>query len=141
MHPVRFGVRALALRLRLAVMMRRRSLPDLLKALTPSSLQTNRNGKAPLSAIKKSLSDAENLIAHVPLAPDTCLYRALSRYAILRSAGHPARFVMGIKPDSDEIAGHAWVELSGEPFDEDVDPSLVVTFAYPEPFGSIGTAL
>jgi hypothetical protein len=67
--------------------------------------------------------------------PDTCLYRALARYGVLRSAGYPARFVMAINPASGgkeaDIAGHAWVELDGEPYGETVDPDLVVTYSYP----------
>jgi hypothetical protein len=130
--PVRFGAKALALRFRLEAMMRRRSLPDLLQALTPSSPRAARDLAAPLAALRASLSATEDILARVPLAPDTCLYRALTRYAILRSAGYPARFVMGVRPGAGEIAGHAWVELAGEPFDEDLEPDLVVTYAYPE---------
>lgn len=143
LEPVRFGVKALVMRLRIHAMMRRRSLPDLLKTLTPTSPRPalgrdfNLNDKAPLSALQASLSASETLVSRFPLAPDTCLYRALTRYAILRSEGYPARFVMGVLPGPGDIAGHAWVELSGEPFDEDVDPALTVTFAYPEIAGPI----
>jgi hypothetical protein len=135
--PVRFGAKALALRFRLEAMMRRRSLPDLLQALTPSPPRAARGREvvyrtAPLAALRASLSATEDILARFPLAPDTCLYRALTRYAILRSAGYPARFVMGVRPGAGEIVGHAWVELAGEPFDEDLEPDLVVTYAYPE---------
>lgn len=139
LEPVRLVAKAVVLRLRLAAMMRERSLPELLEALTPGSpggttsewIGPRADRAVPLPQIQKSLSATEEILARVPIAPDTCLYRALARYAILRSAGHPARFVMGIQPGRDEITGHAWVELGGEPVGEDVDPDIVVTFAYP----------
>jgi hypothetical protein len=139
--PVRFGAEALALRLRLEAMMRRSSLPALLRSLTKSP-SPGAGGNAPgraasLAALQMSLSASEDILARVPIAPDTCLYRALTRYAILRSAGYPARFVMGVRPGTSEIAGHAWVELAGEPVGEELDPDLVVTYAYPDEAGPI----
>jgi hypothetical protein len=131
--PVRFGTRTVALRLGLAWMMHRRSLPDLLRALTPSRPPPS---PAPLASVEQALSAAEDLVARLPLVPDGCLYRALARYSVLRSAGHPARFVMGILPKTGELSGHAWVELNGEPYGEDVDPALVVTYSYPSPIES-----
>lgn len=123
---VRFGARAVALRLRLAAMVRDRSMPDLLRALTPTS-----SGVTPLPSLGRALSASEALFARVPVAPDTCLYRALARYAILRGGGHPARFVMGVLPGQPDIMGHAWVEIEGRPYREVVDPALVVTYSYP----------
>ena len=82
-----------------------------------------------------TIDDAQALLSRLRLVrvvPDTCLYRSLARYSILRRAGHPARFVMGLRPSAPEILGHAWVELDGIPVGEAVDPELVVTFAYPD---------
>jgi hypothetical protein len=126
---VRFGAKAVALRLRLAALVRDRSMPDILRELTPSTPRSPR--ATPLPSLGRALTASEALFARVPVAPDTCLYRALARYAILRSGGHPARFVMGIRPGQPEITGHAWVEIEGRPYREDVDPGLVVTYSYP----------
>ena len=129
---VRFGAKAVALRLRLAAMLRDRSMPELLRDLTPRSPRSPRTPRStPLPSVQVALSAAEALLARVPVAPDTCLYRALARYSILRSAGHPARFVMGIRPGAPDITGHAWVEIDGRPYREDVDPALIVTYSYP----------
>lgn len=127
---VRLGARAIALRLRLASMLRRRSLPDLLRAITPAPAATD---PAPLASVEQALAAAERLAERARVVPDTCLYRALTRYAVLRSAGHPARFVMGVERVAPDIEGHAWIELHGEPYGETVDPSLVVTYSYPAP--------
>jgi hypothetical protein len=123
-----FGAQAISLRLRLAAMLRRRSLPDLLGSLTPPE----RAGRpAPLPAVEQALAVTEGILGRIPAVPNTCLYRSLARYAVLREAGYPARFVMAVDPAEDDIAGHAWVELDGAPRGEAVDPGLVVTYSYP----------
>lgn len=125
---VRLGAQVITLRLRLSSLLRRRSLSDLLESLTPPRY----GAEAPLHAAASALSAAELLVSRVPTVPNTCLYRALARYAVLRSAGHPARFMMALDPSrGDDIEGHAWVELDGAPFGEVVDPGLVVTYTYP----------
>lgn len=123
----------MALRLGLARRVRKNSLPDLLRSLTPARPAAR---PVTLTSVEQSLLAAEGILERVPLLPDGCLYRALARYAVLRSAGHQARFVMGILPKSDDIKGHAWVELEGEPYGEELDPALVVTYSYPGLIGS-----
>jgi hypothetical protein len=128
-HRARLSAQAIALRLRLGALLRGRSLPGLLGFITPKPPAIR---PAPLPLAYEALRVAEGLLERLRIAPDTCLYRALARYAVLKSAGHPARFLMGIKPPTNtEITGHAWVELDGKPAFEAVDPDLVITFAYP----------
>jgi hypothetical protein len=126
-HRVRLGALTLSLRLRLDRMLKRHSLPALLGALTPQST----SARVPLPTVEDALLGAERVIEHLRVVPDTCLYRALGRYAVLRRAGHPARFVMGLSPRAPEITGHAWVELDGAPLGETLDDDLVITYAYP----------
>lgn len=49
---------------------------------------------------------------------DTCLYRALARYALLSEHGAGPTFVVGIDAhrvrDASDSIGHAWVEVEGE---------------------------
>jgi hypothetical protein len=130
---IRLGAEAIALRLGLWPMVARRSLPELLAHLTPSRAPRR---PAPRDAVDEALARAERLCERAPFIPDTCLYRSLARYALLCRAGHRARFVMGIEPQADpdaEIRGHAWVELDGVPYAEEVDGRMVVTYAYPGP--------
>lgn len=61
---------------------------------------------------------------------DTCLFRALSRYALLRQFGVSAHFVMGVDPHEPQ-SGHAWVELAGRAWAETLEAELVVTFRHP----------
>ena len=121
--------RAVLLRLTLAAMMRRRALPELLRALTPEATAIE---PAPLAEAERALAIAERLSGHLRVVPRTCLYRALARYAVLRRAGHPARFVMGLRPRAPEITGHAWVELDGAPVGETLEERFAVTFSYPD---------
>jgi len=127
-HRVRLGALTLSLRLRLDRMLKRHSLPGLLGALTPRHSLSER---VPLPTVEDALLAAERVIERLRVVPDTCLYRSLARYAVLRSAGHPARFVMGLSPSAPEITGHAWVELDGAPMGETVDDDMVITYAYP----------
>ncbi len=129
-HRLRLGALTLSLRLRLDRMMRRHSIPGLLGALTPRHPSPAR---LPLPVVEDALLAAEKVIEHLRVVPDTCLYRALARYAVLRSAGHPARFVMGLSPRALEIEGHAWIELDGAPMGETLDDDMVITYAYPQP--------
>ncbi len=129
-HRVRLGAQTLSLRLRLDRMIQRNSMPDLLCALTPKHPSPRR---IPLPTVEDALLAAEKVIEHLRVVPDTCLYRALARYAVLRSAGYPARFVMGLSPGAPEITGHAWIELDGAPMGETLDDDLVITYAYPQP--------
>ncbi|MEP7119912.1 MAG: lasso peptide biosynthesis B2 protein [Byssovorax sp.] len=129
-HHLRLGAQTLSLRFRLDRMLRRHSLPGLLGALTPRHASPQ---KIPLPAVEDALLAAERVIERLRVVPDTCLYRALARYAVLRGAGHPVRFVMGLSPRAPDIEGHAWVELDGAPMGETVDDDMVITYAYPQP--------
>lgn len=117
---------AVAARLRASRLLGRRSLPAVLGALTPRLFRD-----VPLDVAEGAVEASERLLERLRVVPDTCLYRSLARYAVLRGAGHPARFVMGLDPKKRDIEGHAWVELHGEPVGETLEPGLTVTFSYP----------
>lgn len=125
---VTLRVEAVAARLRASRLLGRRSLPAVLGALTPRVAR-----EVPLDVAEGAITAAERLFERLRVVPDTCLYRSLARYAVLRGAGHPARFVMGLDldPKKRDLEGHAWVELHGEPVGETLEPGLTVTFRYP----------
>jgi len=124
---LRLSTTALALRLSLPLRVASSSLPALLDALSRGTLDP-----APLDVIDEALARADGITQRLRFVPDTCFYRSLTRFSLLRRAGHAARFVMGLSRPG-EIEGHAWVELDGAPYGEDLDPDLVVTYAYPSP--------
>lgn len=124
---VTLSAHAVAARVRASVLLERRPLPDVLSALTPAASRA-----VPREVVEAAVASAERLIERLHVLPDTCLYRALSRYSVLRRAGHGARFVMALDPKASEISGHAWVEIDGEPVGETIEPGLTVTFCYPK---------
>jgi hypothetical protein len=122
---LRLSAAAIGLRISLPTRVARSSLPALLDALSRGTIEP-----APLDAIDEALAHADVITQRLPFVPDTCLYRSLARFSLLRRAGHEARFVMGLsRPGA--IEGHAWVELDGAPYGEELDPDLIVTYAYP----------
>ena len=130
MEMTELGLALRLVRVRLGLRWRlwRQPLPVLLAALTP------RGGEArvPRARLEQALARAERLLARLrPAVPDTCLYRALGRYALYRRAGMPVCFVAGVHPWARELVGHAWLELDGVPVGEEVDPRLQVTLRYP----------
>jgi len=92
-----------------------------------------------LASVQLAVEVAEALCARTPAA-DTCLYRAIARYGLLRRLGLEPVLVVGVTPgsaldgpaaSSDDELGHAWVELAGEPFPPERLPRLVVSYRHP----------
>jgi hypothetical protein len=82
--------------------------------------------------LDRSIAITETLIRRRKLAPDTCLFRALGRYALLRAQGVDAAFCLGVHPPPAASTGHAWVEDTEGPYLEEIgEGAYVVTFAYP----------
>ncbi|HVW28576.1 MAG TPA: lasso peptide biosynthesis B2 protein [Polyangiaceae bacterium] len=75
-----------------------------------------------LAELARAVRLAERVAPRLSSTPNTCLFRALARYALLSSHAHRATFVLGVAARPEE-PGHAWVEVSGEPFLEPGDPA------------------
>ena len=124
------AARALELRIRLLRQVPSVPLPRILQELTPASLPPIDSTS---SEIWRVVRIVEAICRRTRVFPDTCLYRALTRYALLRRSGHAAKFVMGMDPRvREDLTAHAWVELDGMPYQEALDPRLVVTYVYPD---------
>lgn len=120
------------LRLALPRRLARESLDGLLASLTP---QRPPRGDRVEEFIRRDIRLTEWGVARLPWVANTCLYRSLARYAVLRRSGANAAFVMGLGPGGVTDDGHAWVELDDEPFEEHADVShYTVTFRYPFSF-------
>ncbi|MBI2375929.1 MAG: lasso peptide biosynthesis B2 protein [Deltaproteobacteria bacterium] len=102
-----------------------------LDLLLPSLTPAGRLAHSDPSLVGFAEASIESLLKrHWPLRT-TCLYRSLVRYAILRDLGVPVRFVMGIRNDGTDLAGHAWLELDGRPHLEVLEHRYTRTFEYP----------
>ncbi len=90
---------------------------------------------APVRAADRVQRDIEHVttLALTRFRPTrtTCMVRALVRCAMLRTRGFPAAWVMGIRPGTDDLEGHAWIELDGVPIMEDEPPHFTPTFRFP----------
>jgi hypothetical protein len=121
---------ALELRIRLARRVPNVPLPQILTELTPANLPPV--SRSP-SDVWRVLRLVEALCRRMRVVPDSCLYRALTRYALLRRSGYAAKFVMGMDPrPREDLTAHAWVELDGSPYQEALDARMVVTYVYPD---------
>lgn len=128
-NRVSLAAQAVELRIRLRHRVPSVPLPRILQELTPAFLP---QVTSTASEIWMVLRIVEALCRRSRILPDTCLYRALTRYAILRRAGHAATFVMGMNPRArEDLTAHAWVEINGVPYQEALDERMVVTYVYP----------
>jgi hypothetical protein len=75
----------------------------------------------PVPELARAIQLAERLAPRLSRTPNTCLFRALSRYSLLNTHAHQAAFVLGVATQADQ-PGHAWVELAGAPFLESFTP-------------------
>ncbi|UJR80436.1 lasso peptide biosynthesis B2 protein [Sandaracinus amylolyticus] len=114
--------------LRIDVVRRFRSDP--LDALLASLDRPTARATLTREDVTAGIAFGEGVSRRCAIGPDTCLYRALARYALLRESGYAPRFVMGV--DEDDVAsGHAWLELDGAPFLEPGSPRFCRTFEHP----------
>ncbi len=115
------------LRLRLPGWIERESFPSAIRRAERSMPRL----AMPAARVEGIAERVDRIVREYHLAPSTCLYRAMARYAVLRAAGLQVCFVMGVVPGQDDLAGHAWVEVGGRPYGEELRPGIVVTFSHP----------
>ena len=124
------GVSLVRWRVALARRFDREPLDALLRSMTLANAVVPAASAASLLA---SIATVERWIERARVVPNTCLYRSLARFAVLRERGWRPRFVMAM-PASGSGSGHAWIELDGVAVLDDEDLStMVVTFCYPPP--------
>jgi Transglutaminase-like superfamily len=128
-RAARLGAGLIQYRLGLERRIRRDSLTDILREVEEQARAM------PVRALDRealfALRAAESLLRRARVVPNTCLFRALGRYAVLRRSGYRAVFVMGMRAVRDGGIGHAWIEIDGAPFQETIAPELVDTLRYP----------
>ncbi len=110
------------------------ALPATLRALplpTVMRLITSRSARAAVTPerAQEGIARSEYLARRLR-ARDTCLFRAMVRFAGLRAAGLPATFVMAVRRD-DPVMGHAWVEIDDGPSGEEIETAYIRTFRFP----------
>ena len=128
MSPTRLAVLAvqtLKARVRIEVLLRTRPLDQCLDALHPAQ-------SGSLDCTPDEIGRVTGHLLKNRMRPrTTCLQRALARYALLRRLGHHPTFLVGIDPAREELEGHAWILLDGQPFWETESLDCTPTFRYP----------
>lgn len=122
----RFMAEALALARELPARLEQ-PLPAALHALTPPA-GPHRLETETMRAIVDALTA---LGAGWPLG--ICLRRSLLRYYFLRRAGLPLVIHFGARRLGDDIAGHAWLTLAGQPYFERPEHVLAHTLMWSYP--------
>ena len=105
----------------------------------PRALQIvagNNNGKQPASAAtnEKELARAIDLLLSVDFLIFTpiCWKRAAVLHRYLSHSGIPTRIIFGVRNETGgKVAGHAWLELDGEPILESAPPEYSITYSFP----------
>lgn len=118
----------LRVRLRLPRLVRELPLDRVLQELETLSLPSAR--RVEREVLDRSILMTETVMRR--LGADGCLFRALSRYALLHAHGVDVAFRLGLHPPPLPFVGHAWVEDERGPYLEEIAPGeYVVTFRYP----------
>ena len=60
-----------------------------------------------------------------------CWKRAAVLHRYLTRNGIPTRIIFGVRNESGEVDGHAWLEADGQPILENTPPNYVVTYSFP----------
>jgi len=60
-----------------------------------------------------------------------CWKRAAVLHRYLSRNGERTRIIFGVRNDSGEVDGHAWLEADGQPILEPTPPNYVVTYSFP----------
>lgn len=104
-------------------------LPDALRGLTPPTEPQ----ALPGDTMRQIVDALTALGAGRPLG--ICLRRSLLRYYFLRRAGLPLTIHFGARRLGDDIAGHAWLTLDGQPYYEKPEHVLLHTLMWSYPSG------
>jgi hypothetical protein len=123
------------------ILLRFRTLPELLEQLT------QREGQK-VKRASPTLERAIEIIVRVchlhpfcgPLFPRTCLRQALALYDMLTYLGYTVTIHFGILKMGEELRGHSWVTLDGEPLAENGDPGSCHRIVYSYPSSQPGSA-
>ncbi len=115
---------------RVLMLQGRLSLPELVKAFDPPQ----RHKRAGRGGDVERLLWLCRALLYRTHGTDFCMKQSLVLFYLLRQRDCPVRIHFGVaKTDSDDLTGHAWLDLRGEPLGEARDPRVAykTTFSYP----------
>ena len=106
------------------------SLP---RALQIVAGDRNNAGHSPAAVNREDLARAIDLLlsADFLMFKPICWKRAAVLHRYLSRNGTRTRIVFGVRNESGEVDGHAWLEADGQPILESTPPNYVVTYNFP----------
>ena len=122
----------------LPAMLRLHSTPLLLKRLARSDKRMRR--------LPMSLSDVVGLVTRIcnlppfrsRFFPKICLRQSLTLYRTLSQMGYPVEIHFGALKDGEELYGHSWVTMHGEPL-ADTARSEIFKVVYSYPYSTLSS--
>lgn len=106
------------------------SLP---RALQIVAGDQNNSGRSPKALNREELARAIDLLlsADFLMFTPVCWKRAAVLHRYLSRNGTSTRIVFGVRNESGNVDGHAWLEADGQPILESTPPNYVVTYSFP----------
>jgi hypothetical protein len=121
----RTAVALVSARLAAPVLTRTTPLPRLLDAIDSVAQRFAGSGRD--DDARSAVAAVEAVLWRLPRGRGTCLTRALGRALALRLHRVPFVFVLGVRRGTNGgPEAHAWLELAGAPWREDVDVTAFV---------------
>lgn len=109
------------------------SLPKLMKVFTPARTDAAIDDQAMVDAELIDFYIRVVLRLNPANIGRMCLKRSLLLYRFLRLRGIPARFCIGVRPLGENLDGHAWIEINGRHFCDNLEGvPFSVTFSHPD---------
>ena len=102
------------------VLKRGSSLPRLLRTFE----RAPRTSAVPAAEVERTVWLTQGVLRRC-YRRDFCLPQSLVLFHLLSGWGLPVRIHFGVRKQDGAVAGHAWLDLDGEPFCEPHDPRLL----------------
>jgi hypothetical protein len=125
----------------LTILLHVRPLPKLLQHLTPEKVHERRKASLTLDRLVQIVVRVCHFrLFRSRLFPLACMRQSLMVYSILTDLGYPVKIYFGIAKVGEQLRGHSWVTVNGQPVGEREDPSTCHRIVYSYPSSQPGSA-
>ncbi len=122
------------------LLLRTRGLGQVMEILTPKPNTVTPHPRAAENIVryadfffrKMTLADETNTESMPFQMQRSCLKRSMVLYRLLRQAGIPVSFNLGVRKENDVLKGHAWLELDGKFYFPNEETGYKTVFKYPQ---------
>src|SRR5262249_19512043 len=122
----------------LPIFLRVRSLPSLLRRFTLLHEKPKRSPLEMDRAVQIVVRLCQMRLFYLPIFPRVCLRQSLALYHVLDRMGYPVEIHFGVLKDGNNVYGHSWVTMQGEPL---ADPArggmFKLVYSYPSAYSPL----